>query len=84
MTVFNSISTYLVDAFPNKGASAVAVNNFSRCLTAALFIFVAAPFEDAVDIGWVYTIMIGISMIGVFFLILVCKKGNDWREKANS
>ena len=84
MAVFNSISTYLVDAFPGKSASAIAVNNLTRSLAAALFTFVSVPFEDAVGTGWIYTIMVFISTIGVIGLFMVSYKGKCWREKARN
>jgi len=84
MIVFNSVSTYLVDAFPGRSASAIAVNNLMRSIAAAIFTFASAPFENAVGIGWVYTITIFISIIGVLCLIIVSYKGKDWREKIES
>ncbi|CAB5205150.1 unnamed protein product [Rhizophagus irregularis] len=48
VTVYNSVSTYLVDAFPGRSASAIAINNLTRSLAAALFTFVSVPFEKAV------------------------------------
>jgi hypothetical protein len=83
LIILNSLSTYLVDAFPGRSASATAANNFIRTLVAALFIFVSAPFEDAVGTGWIYTIMICISIIGVLCLFIVSYKGKYWREKFN-
>ncbi|POG67791.1 hypothetical protein GLOIN_2v1481276 [Rhizophagus irregularis DAOM 181602=DAOM 197198] len=84
VTVYNSVSTYLVDAFPGRSASAIAINNLTRSLAAALFTFVSVPFEKAVGIGSIYTIMICISFIGVFCLFVVSYKGKYWREKINS
>ncbi|RGB36734.1 major facilitator superfamily domain-containing protein, partial [Rhizophagus diaphanus] len=80
VTVYNSISTYLVDAFPGRSASAIAINNLTRSLAAALFTFISVPFEKAVGIGLIYTIMICISFIGVFCLFVVSYKGKYWRE----
>jgi len=40
----------LIDAFPSKSASAIAVNNFSRSLVAAMVSLVALPFENAVGL----------------------------------
>jgi hypothetical protein len=83
LIVFNSVSTYLVDAFPGRSASAIAVNNLTRSLAAALFTFISVPFEDAVGTGWIYTIMICISIIGVLCLFIVSYKGKYWSEKFN-
>lgn len=84
VTVFNSVSTYLVDAFPGKSASAIAVNNLMRSLAATLITFVSVPFEKAVGIGTIYTIMVCVSFIGVICLFIVSYKGKYWREKFNS
>ncbi|EXX54125.1 uncharacterized protein OCT59_007162 [Rhizophagus irregularis] len=84
VTVFNSISTYLVDAFPGRSASAIAINNLTRSLAATLFTFISVPFEEAVGIGSIYTIMICVSFIGVVCLFVVSYKGKYWREKFNS
>ncbi|CAB5381456.1 unnamed protein product [Rhizophagus irregularis] len=50
VAVLNSVSTYLVDAFPGRSASAVAINNLTRSSAAALFTFISVPFEEAVGI----------------------------------
>ena len=84
MFAFNSVSSYLVDAFPNKSASAIAVNNFARSITARIFVFAAAPFEDAIGVGWVYTVLIFISFIGILGLFVISIKGKDWRERTGS
>ncbi|CAB4415028.1 unnamed protein product [Rhizophagus irregularis] len=84
VAVLNSVSTYLVDAFPGRSASAVAINNLTRSSAAALFTFISVPFEEAVGIGLIYTIMICVSFIGVVCLFVVSYKGKYWREKINS
>ncbi|CAG8484039.1 4914_t:CDS:2 [Acaulospora morrowiae] len=81
LIVFNSTSTYLVDAFPGRSASAIAVNNFLRSIAAATVSAAAAPLQDALGIGWLYTIMSGLTLIGSGFLVLVYFKGKNWREK---
>ncbi|CAG8689739.1 6943_t:CDS:2 [Funneliformis caledonium] len=84
LIIFSSTATYLVDAFPGKSASAIAVNNCIRSIAAAIMSFVAVPFEHAVGNGWVFTIMVGLNIIGIFCLIAVCYKGKYWREKIQS
>ncbi|CAI2189299.1 367_t:CDS:2, partial [Funneliformis geosporum] len=84
LIIFNSTATYLVDAFPGKSASAIAVNNCVRSFAAAIMSFVAVPFENAVGNGWAFTIMVGINIIGICCLIAVCYKGKSWREKIQS
>ncbi|GBC06045.1 hypothetical protein RclHR1_06590005 [Rhizophagus clarus] len=84
ITVFNSVSTYLVDAFPGRSASAIAVNNLMRSLAATLITFISVPFENAVGTGLIYTIMICISTIGVLCLVIVSRKGRYWRERIDN
>ncbi|CAG8788990.1 15021_t:CDS:2, partial [Cetraspora pellucida] len=47
LIIFNCMSTYLVDAFPGRSASAIAVNNFFRYMAAAITAIISIPAEDA-------------------------------------
>ncbi|ODV89291.1 hypothetical protein CANCADRAFT_29229 [Tortispora caseinolytica NRRL Y-17796] len=79
--LFSNTLTYLVDALPGHGATGVAVNNFVRCIFAAIACFVAAPIYDAIGPGWLMTIC-AILGCGLIVLALVIQKyGAQWREK---
>ncbi|CAG8722271.1 30848_t:CDS:2, partial [Racocetra persica] len=47
LIVFNCMSTYLIDAFPGRSASAIAVNNLFRHMAAAIMAIISIPLEDA-------------------------------------
>ncbi|CAG8619719.1 18042_t:CDS:2 [Gigaspora margarita] len=49
--VFNGSSTYLIDAFPGKGASAISVYNFFRSIASSIMSFAATPLENALGTG---------------------------------
>src|ERR1044072_7394992 len=84
MSIVNTCHTYLVDAFPGKSASAIAVSYFIRSIVAAIMAIVAVPLEDAVDTGWAFSILVILSIIGIFGLVAVSYKGKYWREKDQS
>ncbi|CAG8471677.1 16859_t:CDS:10 [Acaulospora colombiana] len=84
LTVFNSVSTYLVDAFPGRSASAIALNNFVRSVAAAGMSAAAAPLQNALGVGWLYTMMVGLTILGSGCLVLVFVKGKRWREELES
>ncbi|RHZ75967.1 hypothetical protein Glove_208g203 [Diversispora epigaea] len=79
--VFNSTSTYLVDAFPGRSASAIAVSNFLRGISAAFSSLISIPLEDALGIGWTYTLLVVITLFSTSCLILVYFRGKVWRER---
>uniref|UniRef100_U9UCT6 Uncharacterized protein n=1 Tax=Rhizophagus irregularis (strain DAOM 181602 / DAOM 197198 / MUCL 43194) TaxID=747089 RepID=U9UCT6_RHIID len=78
------IALPIIAMFTGRSASAIAINNLTRSLAATLFTFISVPFEEAVGIGSIYTIMICVSFIGVVCLFVVSYKGKYWREKFNS
>ncbi|CAG8505488.1 11224_t:CDS:2 [Diversispora eburnea] len=78
---FNSTSTYLVDAFPGRSASAIAVSNFLRGISAAFASLISIPLEDALGTGWTYTLLVVITVFSTSCLILVYLRGKVWRER---
>ncbi|CAG8591392.1 18549_t:CDS:2 [Acaulospora morrowiae] len=81
---FNSTSTYLVDAFPGRSASAIAVSNFLRGISAAISSLISIPLEDALGVGWTYTLLVGITVLSTSCLIWVYCRGRKWREAEDS
>jgi len=81
LMAFNPTSTYLVESYPTRSASVVALNNFMRALVAGSMSALAAPLSDAVGIGWTFTLMASGNVLTMFFLILVYRNGKKWREK---
>lgn len=81
LMAFNPTSTYLVESYPTRSASVVALNNFMRALIAGSMSALAAPLSDAVGIGWTFTLMASGNVLTISFLIIVYNYGRKWREK---
>lgn len=82
MIVFNAVTTFFVDAFPGKSASATAVSNFIRNLFAAIASLVANIILDSIGPGWLSVLIAGLNWVGVGFVCLVIWYGEEWREMA--
>ncbi|CAG8806941.1 8893_t:CDS:2, partial [Dentiscutata erythropus] len=57
LSVFNGSSTYLIDAFPGRSASSIAVNNCFRSIAASIMSFASTPLENALGTGLLYTLL---------------------------
>ncbi|KAF0445905.1 MFS general substrate transporter [Gigaspora margarita] len=79
--VFNGSSTYLIDAFPGKGASAISVYNFFRSIASSIMSFAATPLENALGTGILYTILTAFIILCTSCMVIVYFKGKKWREK---
>lgn len=79
---FNTVSTLLVDIYPNTAAAATASNNFVRCLLGAGATAVLVPMLDAMGIGWCFTFIAFVMMLFTIPLLLaVIRFGPKWREE---
>ncbi|KAG9231136.1 MFS multidrug transporter-like protein [Amylocarpus encephaloides] len=75
------LNVLLVDLFPGKPSVATAANNLVRCEIGAVFTAVIVPLIDAVGTGWAFTIL---SLISVAFnpvLLILMRKGPEWRKQ---
>ncbi|CAJ0838094.1 34_t:CDS:2 [Entrophospora sp. SA101] len=81
MIAFNSLTTYLVDSYPSRSASVIALNNFLRSVLAGGMSAIAQPIETAIGSGFTFTIIVSINVITISLLIAIYKKGKYWREK---
>jgi MFS family permease len=78
---FNTVSTLLVDLYPEQAAKATAANNFMRCLLGAGATALIDPMLNAMGRGWCYT-FIAFVMLGTSPLLLfVIRHGPRWREE---
>lgn len=74
-------SAYVVDAVPDRGASAAAAVTFCRCTTAAILTVVANPLCDAIDPGWTCTVLVALtvlSMLAALELVLFGDRLRKW------
>ncbi|ORX80674.1 MFS general substrate transporter, partial [Basidiobolus meristosporus CBS 931.73] len=79
--IFSSISTYMVDIFPGLGASATALNNCMRYLSAAIASALVSPLMKAMGPGWLFTGLAILTSIFGVLLFAVYKRGQQWRPQ---
>lgn len=58
------VSTFLVDLYPDRSASATAALNIVRCLLGAGGTAAVSPCVRAIGVGWTFTIFAGIMVLG--------------------
>ncbi|KAJ5825101.1 hypothetical protein N7447_007441 [Penicillium robsamsonii] len=78
---FNTISTLLVDLYPTQAAKATAANNFGRCLLGAGATALIDPMLSAMGRGWCFTFIALVMMATTPLLLIVIRKGPEWREE---
>ncbi|KAH7224363.1 major facilitator superfamily domain-containing protein [Fusarium redolens] len=82
ITVFTSVSTYLVDAFPTYAASATAANTVLRSIGGALLPLAGPKMFDAIGQGWGNTLLAGVSLAMISMIIVSYKYGERLRTSA--
>ncbi|RIA95125.1 major facilitator superfamily domain-containing protein [Glomus cerebriforme] len=79
--IFTLTSTYLVDAYPEKSASAIAVSDcLCYIITGTIIVFVSSV-KDSLDPLILFSSMAGVSFFSGLFLIIVEIKGKSWRYR---
>ncbi|CAG8551305.1 5083_t:CDS:2, partial [Dentiscutata heterogama] len=81
MIVFSGVSTYLIDAFPGRSASAIAVNNCFRFISASIMSFASKPLENTLGTGLMYSLLTVYIILGTSCTVIVYLKGKKWRER---
>jgi Na+/melibiose symporter-like transporter len=80
--MYSSTLAYLVDANAGRSTLAVACNNSFRGLGGFISAEIAAPLQDAIGDGGLYTMWACLLIIVELMILLVVWKGKDWREQA--
>lgn len=75
------ITTYLVDVFSSRGASATAALNLARCLLGAGGTAVVLPLSNAIGVGWTFTLLTGVMAISTSLIVVQMYYGAGWRRK---
>ncbi|KAG9300657.1 hypothetical protein G9A89_023455 [Geosiphon pyriformis] len=75
------VCIYLVDAFPSHSASAIAANNFTRYMSAAIMTILAESIERNLGPGISFSLLSSFTIVSGLFLILVYINGRKWREQ---
>jgi multidrug resistance protein len=78
---FNTVSTLLIDLYPNTAATATASNNITRCLLGAGATAVIQPMLNAMGRGWCYTFIALVMLCTMPLLMIIIRKGPQWREE---
>lgn len=78
---FNTVSTLLIDLYPNKAATATAGSNITRCLLGAGATAVIEPMLNAMGTGWCYTFIALVMLATTPLLFILINYGPKWREE---
>ncbi|GIK06336.1 hypothetical protein Aspvir_001984 [Aspergillus viridinutans] len=81
MALFNINSTLLIDCFPERPASATALNNLCRCLLGAAGVSVIQPLIDAVRVMKAFFIVTGVVLLFQPLILVEWKMGERWRRE---
>ncbi|CAM1500731.1 Fc.00g098930.m01.CDS01 [Cosmosporella sp. VM-42] len=84
MLVFSAATTMLTEFIKKKSSSGVAVNNFVRNILSCVGAVVAAPWINAINVGWVMTILcIFCLTVGYTGIWTLRKNATRWRISMN-
>lgn len=77
----NSLSSLLVDLFPEKPSTVTAASNLVRCWVAGAGTAVIALMLDAMGWGWCYTFLGLVYILATSLLCIEYRRGTGWREE---
>ncbi|GAA5986152.1 hypothetical protein JCM11641_004728 [Rhodosporidiobolus odoratus] len=78
-SLFNTVSTLLVDLYPGQSASATAANNLYRCLCGAAGTGFVEPLLNRLGAGWGFTMLSLLNCCFVPLIWLEWKNGMRYR-----
>lgn len=78
---FNTLSTMMVDLYPQSPATATACNNLVRCLIGAGGTAAIVPMINAMGRGWAFTLIALLIICASPMAWVLYFKGIDYREK---
>ncbi|KAJ6001104.1 hypothetical protein N7481_001513 [Penicillium waksmanii] len=79
--IFNINSTVLIDCFPERPASATALNNLCRCLLGAAGVSVIQPLIGAVKAMSAFFVVSGVVLLFTPLIWIEWKWGEKWRQQ---
>ncbi|KAI2639053.1 major facilitator superfamily transporter [Hypomontagnella submonticulosa] len=80
--VFIGIWTFLVDAYPEYAASALAANSFVRCLFGAIFPLFGYQMYEKLGFQWASSLMAFLTLVMMPFPYLFFKYGKSIRSRS--
>ncbi|CAA7266027.1 unnamed protein product [Cyclocybe aegerita] len=82
--IYTSTLAYIVDANSGRSSTAAAANSAFRGIFAFAATELAVPIQDGLGDGWTYTILGGFMALSGSLVLLVCWKGAQWRQEAET
>ncbi|GKU09420.1 unnamed protein product, partial [Fusarium langsethiae] len=82
LLVFTGIFTFLVDAYPQYAASAMAANSFARCSFAAAFPLFGIQMYEKLGYQWASSLLAFLTVAMAPFPLLFFKYGKQLRAKS--
>ncbi|KAG7444229.1 MFS general substrate transporter [Guyanagaster necrorhizus] len=84
ISAYASELAYIVDANVGRSSSAVSLNSSFRGMAAFIGTEIAVPVQDKLGDGWMYTIFAIILLLSGLLVLLVIKKGEEWRVQGEA
>ncbi len=80
--VYASTLAYIVDANAGRSTAAVASNSSFRGISGLVASEIAAPLQDTIGDGGLYSLWAGLLVVMELMILLVIRRGQRWREEA--
>ncbi|KAH7407270.1 putative multidrug transporter, partial [Cadophora sp. MPI-SDFR-AT-0126] len=80
-SIISVVSTFMVDVYPKKGASATAALNLLRCLMGAGGTAAVLPIVNGIGAGWTFTLLVGIMIVALGLVEVQIRRGLGWRKR---
>jgi predicted MFS family arabinose efflux permease len=81
MSIQAVITTFIVDIFPKRSASATAALNMARCLMGAGATASVDASIRSIGVGWTFTLWTGLMVISISLVGVQIQWGAEWRKK---
>lgn len=81
ISIQSIVSTFLVDIYPDRSASATAALNLVRCLLGAGGTAAVTPCINAIGVGWTFTLFVAIMLACIGLILLQTTRGPSWRAE---
>ncbi|KAI1828451.1 major facilitator superfamily domain-containing protein [Xylaria intraflava] len=82
ISIVSTVTTYLIDIFPEHKAASSASLNLARCLLAAASTSIVTPIIGAVGVGWTCTIAVAVQIVALIGVGIQWRYGSKWRMAA--
>ncbi|KAH6724902.1 putative multidrug transporter [Leptodontidium sp. MPI-SDFR-AT-0119] len=80
-SIISVVSTFMVDIYPKKGASATAAVNLLRCLMGAGGTAAVLPLVNRIGAGWTFTFLVGVMVVALGLVEVQMRRGLGWRKR---